>query len=554
MSCHVCADVADLIQGAEAVAGASAAMVAEESLEEDDVGVLLRWLGTQPPWANLPFVVLATARGDLAQGSRVPKWFDALGNVVLLERPLGAAELASAVRAALRDRQKQYVVRDYLMEREQAAAHLAALNAALETRIAERTDALRAAYDRLAEEVREREQAQALLIQAQRMEALGQLAGGIAHDFNNILQAVEGSVSLIERRPDDGVSTRRLARLALKAVERGASITRRLLAFGRRSDLRTETLDAIDLLSGLREILTHTLGANIEVNVRLEPNLVPLRADKGQLETVLVNLGTNARDAMPGGGRLSFSAGLEVVSSGGLAHSHGVAPGRYVRLAVADTGIGMDAATLAHACDPFFTTKLQGVGTGLGLAMAAGFASQSGGTLGVESTPGKGTTVTLWLPAADFDEPAAAAPRQNAADAGSAPDATTKTVRVLVVDDEDMVRETLAESLEFEGFGVLTAANGTEALSLLAAGEAVDAIVTDLSMPGMDGLALIRAAQERRPGLPAVLLTGYAGDDTALAVSGAISGTFSLLRKPTRFHDLLDTVRSLLAAGTNRIR
>ena len=548
LSCHVCADVAELVR--EAVAGAGAALVTEESLEEDDFGALLRWLRTQPPWAIFPFVLLATPRGDLAQGSRVPEWSDLIGNAVLLERPLGAAELASAVQAALRDRQRQYAVRDYLLEREQAAADLAAVNASLETRIAERTEDLRAASARLAEEVREREKTQALLMQAQRMEALGQLAGGIAHDFNNILQAVGGALSLIDRRPEDAESARHLARLALEVVQRGAAITRRLLAFGRRGDLRTETLDAVDLLRGLQEILTPTLGANIEVNVRFEPDLGLFRADKGQLETVLVNLATNARDAMPEGGQLSFSAGSEVVSGGGPAHVHGVAPGRYVRLTVADTGAGMDAATLAHACDPFFTTKPHGAGTGLGLAMAVGFASQSGGTLGIESTPGEGTTVTLWLPAADPDGAAVAAPSQNAADAECAPHPATKTTRVLVVDDEDMVRETLAQNLEFEGFGVLTAANGTEALSLLAAGEAVDAIVTDLSMPGMDGLALIRAAQARRPGLPAVLLTGYAGDDTALAASG---GAFSLLRKPANFHDVLDTVQSLLA-GTNQVR
>jgi CheY-like chemotaxis protein len=299
-------------------------------------------------------------------------------------------------------------------------------------------------------------------------------------------------------------------------------------------------------LSGLHEILTHTLGANIEVNVRLRAGLVPLRADKGHLETVLVNLATNARDAMPGGGRLCFSAESAIVSPDGPAQPARLAPGGYVRLTVADTGAGMDAATLAHAGEPFFTTKAQGIGTGLGLAMAEGFAAQSGGALGIESSPGKGTTVTLWLPAADFDEShSAAAPRGASDGAESRVDSTTITARLLVVDDEEMVREALAEHLEYEGFGVLAAANGTEALTLLAAGEAVDVLVTDLSMPGMDGLALIHAARARRPGLPAILLTGYAQDDTALAVSGAISGTFSLLRKPVRIHDLVDKIQAL---------
>jgi len=544
LSCHVCADLADLVR--EADSGAGAALVTEESLAEDDIGVLLRWLGAQPPWANLPFVVLATPRGDLAQGSGAPDWFGALGNAVLLERPLGAAELASAMQAALRDRQRQYVVRAHLIERDRFAAQLAAMNASLEAKIAERTGALRAAYDRLAEEVREREKTHALLVHSQRMEALGQLAGGIAHDFNNILQAIGGAVALIERRSSNAESVRRYAGLVLKAVERGASITNRLLAFGRISDLRAETLDAADLLSGLREILTHTLESNIEIKVILDPDLSRFRADRGQLETVLVNLATNARDAMPGGGQLSLSATSELISSEGAAHALGVAPGRYVRISVADIGAGMDAATLARACDPFFTTKPHGEGSGLGLAMAVGFVSQSGGSLRVESIPGKGTTVSLWLPAAEL-EGAPDAPSQRAADGERKPAVATKTDRVLVVDDEELVREALAANLAFEGFSVLTAANGTEALTLLDAAEKVDAVITDLSMPGMDGLAFIRAARDRHPGLPAVLLTGYAGDDTARAVSEAISGGFALRRKPANFQNILDTLRSLLA-------
>jgi CheY-like chemotaxis protein len=290
------------------------------------------------------------------------------------------------------------------------------------------------------------------------------------------------------------------------------------------------------------------------VHVRLGADLPPLLADKGQLETVLVNLGTNARDAMPKGGRLTIAAESEIISLNGSAHLVGTAPRRNVWFTVTDTGTGMDAATLARAADPFFTTKAPGLGSGLGLPMARGFAEQSGGTMHIESSPGKGTTVTLWLPEVEvFSDPSPGPSLLPGAQAASEIGNATVSARLLLVDDEESVREVLAEHLEYEGFSVLTAANGSEALALLVTGQAVDALVTDLSMPGMDGIELIRAAQQRRPGLTAVLLTGYAGDDAALALGGLVSGAFSLLRKPVRIHDLVDRVQALLEAAANRV-
>ena len=396
---------------------------------------------------------------------------------------------------------------------------------------------------RVRDEVAAREAAQARAAHAERMQALGQLAGGIAHDFNNVLQGVEGAAALIERRPGDEARVRRLARLAMESVERGASITRRLLAFGRRSDLRAEAVDVHALLGGLHEILGHTLGAAIAVQVKIEANVPPILADKGQLETALVNLATNARDAMPNGGRLTLLAENEVAPDC-LA---GLAPGRYVRLSVADTGAGMDAGTLARAAEPFFTTKGPGAGTGLGLPMAKGFAEQSGGALRVESIPGNGTTISLWLPVAAGSR-IAIGEVQSPADAAITSDRPAALARVLLVDDEAVIREVLTEQFEAAGFSVVAASSGEEALSLLAAGTAVDTLVTDLSMPGIDGLTVIRAAQERYPGLPAVLLTGNAGDGVALAVGGAVSGSFSLLRKPVSGEYLIDRVRAGLSA------
>nr|WP_294517285.1 ATP-binding protein [uncultured Rhodopila sp.] len=243
--------------------------------------------------------------------------------------------------------------------------------------------------------------ARARTAHAERLEALGQLAGGIAHDFNNVLQVVSGVTTLIKRRPDDQENVARLAQVAMDATERGAAITHRLLAFGRRGDLHAEAVGMKALLDGIREILIHTLGESIDVRIAPGVGLPPAFADRAQLETVVVNLATNARDAMPQGGRLTLSAATEDVSPTESIHPAGLAPGRYVRLSLADTGIGMDADTLARAQEPFFTTKQAGLGTGLGLPMALGFAEQSGGGLAIESSPDHGTIVTLWLPAAE---------------------------------------------------------------------------------------------------------------------------------------------------------
>ncbi|MFT8243220.1 ATP-binding protein [Roseomonas sp. BN140053] len=420
------------------------------------------------------------------------------------------------------------VVRDVTEERA-AAEKLRRLNAELEARVQEEVAARQAAQTRAAH--------------AERMQALGQLAGGIAHDFNNVLQAVQGAAALIERRPGDVAGILRLARMILDASGRGGTVTRRLLSFARRDELRAEPVAVEPLLSGLSEVLSHTLGAAIACHHAVAPGTRPLLADKGQLETVLVNLASNARDAMPDGGTLTMAA--EEVVLDGASGPVRLEPGRYVRISVSDTGTGMDAATIARAGEPFFTTKPQGAGTGLGLSMAKGFAEQSGGALVVESQRGRGTVVSLWLPLAP--QAAAGSPGGPADGRGAADDGAVRR-RVLVVDDEPTVREVLAGLLEDAGYATLLAPGGQEALDLLDAGEAVDILVTDLSMPGMGGLALIDAAQARRPSLPAVLLTGYAGDGASMAISGALSGSYSLLRKPIEGVQLIERIEALMAA------
>jgi signal transduction histidine kinase/ActR/RegA family two-component response regulator len=538
ITCRVCADLADLTRAA--VEGAGAALVTEEAFDgNDEEGTLLRWVLAQPPWSDFPFVVLATPRGDVAQGARAPAWFAGLGNAVLLERPLGAAALASAVRGALRGRRKQYEMRAYLAERERAAVELAVLNASLEARVVERTAELRAAYDRLADEAHELALAEAKLAQAQRMEALGQLAGGIAHDFNNVLQAVIGGLSLIERRAGDKEAVKQLARLADDAAQRGASITGRLLTFARRGALRAEPVPPMLLLESLHEILAHTLGVGITTRIVADHDLPALMADKAQLETVLVNLAVNARDAMPDGGTLLLAATAEAVLE--KAHAADLAPGEYLRLSVTDTGTGMSAATLERVSEPFFTTKPIGQGTGLGLAMARGFARQSGGGFKIESAPNRGTTVTLWFPKASDVEGATEPAMANSAVASAIP------AHVLIVDDDAMVRQVLVGQLEEQGYCVSQASNALEALAKIENGAAVDLLISDFAMPGMNGLTLIKQARRRQPDLPALLLTGYADASVRLAVEDTEAGNTALLRKPVPGVILGEHAAALLA-------
>jgi PAS domain S-box-containing protein len=392
---------------------------------------------------------------------------------------------------------------------------------------------------RVREEVLAREAAQARAAQAERLQALGQLAGGIAHDFNNVLQAILGAAAMIERAPHNQDAVSRFARMALDAAERGASVTRRLLAFARRGTLHAEAIEPGSLLAGLRDILVHTLGAAIEIRVDAPAGLPPLLADRGQLETSLVNLATNARDAMPTGGTLRFAASVETVTPADAAaerHPGGLHPGRYLRLTVSDTGFGMDQETQDRVTEPFFTTKEPGQGTGLGLSMVKGFAEQSGGGLGIDSAPGSGTQVTLWLPSAEPAAARAATVASPAVKLGSKP-------RVLLVDDDDLVRETLAMHLAAFDFAVHAAPDGASALRDLDAGETPDILITDLSMPGLDGLSVIRAAQQRRPGLPAILLTGYAGETMEIAPGEPVA----LLRKPVSGTLLLRQIGSMLA-------
>ena len=398
---------------------------------------------------------------------------------------------------------------------------------------------------RLRQEVTARERAQAQMAHAHRMTALGELAGGIAHDFNNILQVVEGNAELIADRAEDAQKVRRLSARILEAAGRGGSLSRRLLAFARRDALSAEPLDAAALFNSLADLLRHTLGSRVVLRAEAMPDLPRLAADKAQLETVLVNLASNARDAMPDGGSLTLGADSDAVAQD--RDDPPLKAGRYIRISMADTGTGMDAATLARATEPFFTTKPKGKGTGLGLSMAKGFAEQSGGAFAITSQPGLGTTVTLWLP--QTDAPLAVTPGRAAVPARP-PDSMGRR-HVLVVDDDDAVRETLTLSLADAGFVVAGAEDGPAALEYIDSGAMMDVLVTDFSMPGINGIELIRAAQDRRPGLPAILLTGHVGDVAAWHSDEAQDRQFTpftLLQKPIQSAHLAEHIAAALAA------
>jgi len=386
---------------------------------------------------------------------------------------------------------------------------------------------------------------QARLAHAQRMEALGQLAGGIAHDFNNVLQIVQGGAQRIESKTGDPVVVRRLARSMLEAASRGSAITRRLLAFSRQGDLRTELVDPASLLGELREILAYTLGAGIAVHVDAPKGTLLLHVDKSQLETVLINVATNARDAMESGGVLTLKAVAEELPKADRPLPMAdLNDGTYVRISVSDTGTGMAPEVLARVTEPFFTTKPQGRGTGLGLAMARGFIAQSGGTMLIESHPGQGTTVNLWLPLAN-----GTSTTEHPRETGGVVE-RGKSARLIVVDDEPLVLEVLTQQLEASGYTVLPACGPKQALALLDLSGPVDLIVADLSMPGMDGIALLREVNQRHPQIPAILLTGFATSAAETAMADAAAGRFTLIRKPVTEQALAREVATLLERQT----
>ncbi len=378
------------------------------------------------------------------------------------------------------------------------------------------------------------------LVQAQKMESVGQLTGGLAHDFNNLLGVVLGNLQLVERsvRSDDKATQRLKA--ATGAVERGAELTRRLLAFSRRQILETEVFEPNPLIESLSDLLKRTLGEAIQLDCHLGSDIPRVRTDPSQLESAILNLAVNARDAMPDGGTLTIESEMVLLDHGYAARERDVKPGSYVVLAVTDTGVGIKADQIDRVFEPFFTTKEVGAGSGLGLSMVYGFMKQSGGHVRIYSEVGRGTTVRLYLPTE-----ASRARLGDPASVGAGAECVGGSETILVVEDQDDVRDVAVALLEDLGYHVYQAPNAQMGLDTLQSGKGIDLLFTDIVMPGgMDGTMLARAALAARPDLAVVFTTGFA--EAAVLHGSEVRTMDNLVTKPYRRSDLALKIRRAL--------
>ena len=423
-------------------------------------------------------------------------------------------------------------------------------NALLERRVAERTAELEAANRRLAAQIDEREKAEAQLRQAQRIEAVGQLTSGVAHDFNNLLTAILGNLELLETRIE--AADERLARplaAAVSAAERGARLTAQLLAFSRQQRMKPEPIDLNRVVAGIRPLLHSTIGATVDIATVLACDLRPALADASQIELVLLNLAINARDAMPDGGVITLATAN--ATTGRPERPEHPPEGEYVMISVTDTGCGIPMSILDKVFNPFFTTKEVGKGSGLGLSLVLGVAQQLGGGVEIETAPGAGTTVKVYLPRAHVGEARRRPGRQRGEPAGAKGSGHGDGGRILLVDDDPDVRAVAAAMLAEAGYDVVEAGSGGAALDLLEDPDlGVELMIADIVMPGMNGIELAHAARRRRPELPVLFVTGFGGN--ALPADQPPPG--ELLRKPFRAAELVAIVSTMLRYAQERDR
>ena len=501
-------------------AGAGLAIIADEALKTADLQPLSDLLSRQPPWSDFPIVVLTQRGGGPEKNPLAARLAEVLGNVAFLERPFHPTTLASVVRTAIRGRRRQYEARSRLDE-------LSGLAATLE--------------ERVSQEVGARAEAEENLRQSQKMEAVGQLTGGIAHDFNNLLAAIGGSLEMIEARVAQGrmdVVGRYIA-ASQNAVRRAAALTHRLLAFSRRQTLDPRPTNVNRLIAGMEEMIRRTVGPSIQIEVVGAGGLWSTLVDPNQLDNALLNLCLNARDAMPDGGRLTIETANKWLDER-AAKERELSPGQYVSLCVTDTGTGMAPAVIAHAFEPFYTTKPFGQGTGLGLSMIYGFARQSGGQIRIYSELGKGTTMCLYLPRhdrnAEEDEASVVSAEARPAGDGEV---------VLVIDDEPTIRMLISEVLEEHGYAVVEASDGPSAMRILRSDVRIDLLITDVGLPnGMNGRQIADAARQGRPGLKVLFITGYA--ENAVVGNGHLDKGMQVIAKPFEIDALARKIREIV--------
>ena len=538
---HRAATDAVLWQAPRVVAGETAVPIDLTALDDLPTGA----------WSRAPKVALAVPlaspgrdqpAGMLIAGINPHRVLDDdyVGFVQLLAGQI-AAGLSSAV-AYEGERARAEVLAEVAALREATADELRRLNETLEARVAERTEALAEALGRLQREAVERETVEDALRQAQKMEAVGQLTGGIAHDFNNLLTGVLGSIDLLQKRLAQGRMSEvdRYAATAESAAKRAAALTHRLLAFSRRQPLDPRAVDANRLVGSMEELLRRTLGETVELEVVRAAGLWTTLCDPHQLESAILNLAINGRDAMPDGGKLTIETCNAYLDDAYTAREGAVKAGQYVCVCVTDTGVGMSSDVIAKAFEPFFTTKPIGQGTGLGLSMIYGFARQSNGYAKIYSELAQGTTVKLYLPRhfGAADQPEQIHPLA----AGQSANAGGKTV--LVVEDEPSVRNLVIDVLHERGYATLEAADGQTGLQILQGQASVDLLISDVGLPGLNGRQLADAARAQRPDLPILFMTGYA--ENAAIAGGFLEPGMEMITKPFAVDVFIGRVASIL--------
>jgi signal transduction histidine kinase/CheY-like chemotaxis protein len=504
--------------------GAGLLLISSEALMDADLEPLIGLIEQQPAWSDLP-IVLLTHHGGPEQNpaSRIGPQ---LGNVTFLERPFHPVTLISLVTTALRGRRRQYEARDRLIDLSQSELRLQNTLETLEQQVEERTAQLR-----------HNEEA---LRQSQKMEAVGQLTGGIAHDFNNMLTGIIGSLELLRRRLARGRldDLDSLIDLGVTSANRAAGLTHRLLAFSRRQSLDSKPVLINTLVTSMGELLLRSINESIDLDMQLSEQVWVAEADPNQLESALLNLVLNARDAMPGGGKLvvkTFNQHLDT----GFTESHGnLQPGDYVVLSVTDNGCGMPQSTINRAFDPFFTTKPIGQGTGLGLSMIYGFSKQSRGHVSIQSEVDNGTTVNLYLPR--YLGNLAQDPLVAIQQAPFAQDGET----VLIVEDDPAVRVLVSAVLSELGYAFVEAEDADSAVPILDSPQRIDLLISDVGLPGMNGRQLAEIGRQYRPDLKVLFITGYA--EHAAVRGGFLDPGMQMITKPFTFDLLTAKVREMI--------